>query len=44
MSIFVGLKVGPALGFPFDPFTKLEDAVSPVIFGGDEHKEHDKKE
>ncbi len=39
-SLFVGLKVVPALGYPFDPFTKLEDAVSPIIFGD----MHEKKE
>jgi len=34
-------QVCPALGIPFDPFTKLENAVAPVLFGGEEAKKQD---
>ncbi len=32
-SAFVAMKVCPPMGVKFDPFTKLEDAVSPIFFG-----------
>lgn len=32
-GLFVALKVAPPLGFDFDPFTKLENAVAPIFFG-----------
>ena len=38
VGLFVAMKSCPAAGIPFDPFTKVEDALAPIVLGGDEDK------
>ena len=38
VGLFVAMKVCPALGVPFEPFKKVEDALAPIFFGDSRSK------
>lgn len=33
VGLFVALKLGPVFGMPFEPFKRIEEALSPIFFG-----------
>ena len=38
VGLFVAMKVCPAVGVKFEPFKKVEDALSPIFFGDSRSK------